>query len=176
MLLMYTERCRSTCGSSLCLAGAQADKLYKVSRESVELNRISLIAKMSRHTLGSSLEKASVRLLLKSAATLPKMECTSAWERMGLSTCMCSSASRHVKSEDRPFYYICIVTVHFALKHLSSSTPSFCKADCCSRVCLGHPAHCLIACMQPWCMLNVVQQEHCRPALMHATAIPDSAL
>jgi len=38
-------------------------------------------------TLGSSLENASARLLLNSAATLPNMECRSAGNRMGDNTC-----------------------------------------------------------------------------------------
>ena len=37
-------------------------------------------------TRGSSLEKASARLLLKRAATLPKIECRSPGSRMGDST------------------------------------------------------------------------------------------
>lgn len=40
-----------------------------------------------RVTLGSSLEKASARLLLNSAATLPNIECRSAGNRMGDNTC-----------------------------------------------------------------------------------------
>ncbi len=55
---------------------------------------VSLVQKVStaqkgeeRVTLGSSLEKASARLLLNSAATLPNMECRSAGNRMGDNTC-----------------------------------------------------------------------------------------
>ena len=49
---------------------------------------LALAGSSQKPTLGSSLMKASVKLLLNKAATLPNMECRSLVSRIGLSTCM----------------------------------------------------------------------------------------
>ena len=79
---------RSTCAShQQCSRQGVAcpdSKMYKSHQGRAQSGSSNI---GSKHTLGSSLEKASVRLLLKRAATLPKMECRSAWSSMGPSTC-----------------------------------------------------------------------------------------
>lgn len=63
-------------------------------------------------TLGSSLEKASARLLLKRAATLPNMECRSAGSRMGDNTCTHNHppASLYAKFMHESWGDICLLT------------------------------------------------------------------